>query len=268
MGTNSTGKDEKREQRQGEGQHRKYQEARGEIASAQRSGLMSGRGRRRTGNAKAEPQKTSRKEATQGKGEVVGKRNEEEQREEEKKEKDRKKETGERMKSRYRNAVRETVGRTKMATKERQGHQKRVNKMEREGDEHGEESENEKKSKDGRNAKRAGRGPSGVRRAGQRGVRPGQKGKLLIHHTIAQPTEKHLHTVKRIFQYLRGTVNRGLWYTKDSLIALTAFADADHAGCQDTRRSTYGSMQFLGDRLVRWSSKRQKSAAISSTEAE
>ncbi|GJW69167.1 hypothetical protein Tco_0123591 [Tanacetum coccineum] len=64
------------------------------------------------------------------------------------------------------------------------------------------------------------------------------------------------------------TVNRGLWYPKDSSIALTAFADADHAGCQDTRRSTSGSMQFLGDRLVSWSSKRQKSAAISSTEAE
>ncbi|GJW97378.1 hypothetical protein Tco_0179186 [Tanacetum coccineum] len=55
---------------------------------------------------------------------------------------------------------------------------------------------------------------------------------------------------------------------KDSSIALTAFIDADHAGCQDTRRSTSGSMQFLGDRLISWSSKRQKSAAISSTEAE
>ncbi|GKD33092.1 hypothetical protein Tco_1248601, partial [Tanacetum coccineum] len=39
-------------------------------------------------------------------------------------------------------------------------------------------------------------------------------------------------------RYLRGTVNRGLWYSKDSSIALIAFADADHAGCQDTRRST------------------------------
>ncbi|GJU38429.1 retrovirus-related pol polyprotein from transposon TNT 1-94 [Tanacetum coccineum] len=64
------------------------------------------------------------------------------------------------------------------------------------------------------------------------------------------------------------TANRGLWYLKDSSIALTAFADADHAGCQDTRRSTSGSMQFLGDRLVSWSSKRQKSVVISSTEAE
>ncbi|GJU63083.1 retrovirus-related pol polyprotein from transposon TNT 1-94 [Tanacetum coccineum] len=76
----------------------------------------------------------------------------------------------------------------------------------------------------------------------------------------ARPTEKHLHAIKRIFRYLRGTVNRGLWYPKDSSIVLTEFVYADHAGCQDTRRSTYGSMQFLGDRLVSWSSKRQKSA--------
>nr|GEW89504.1 putative reverse transcriptase, RNA-dependent DNA polymerase [Tanacetum cinerariifolium] len=83
----------------------------------------------------------------------------------------------------------------------------------------------------------------------------------------AQPTEKHLHAVKRIFRYLRGTVNRGLWYLKDSSIALTAFTDVDHAVCQDTRRRTSGSLQFLRDRLISWSSKRKKSAAISSTEA-
>nr|GEU97943.1 hypothetical protein [Tanacetum cinerariifolium] len=60
---------------------------------------------------------------------------------------------------------------------------------------------------------------------------------------------------------------RDLVYAVYSAIALTAFADADHAGCQDTRRSTTGSMQLLGDSLVTWSSKRQKSAAISSTKA-
>nr|GEU84471.1 retrovirus-related Pol polyprotein from transposon TNT 1-94 [Tanacetum cinerariifolium] len=59
-----------------------------------------------------------------------------------------------------------------------------------------------------------------------------------------------------------------LLYLTDSSIALTTFADADHAGCQDTRRSTSGSLQFLGDRLISWSSKRQKSAAISGTKAE
>ncbi|GKD48026.1 retrovirus-related pol polyprotein from transposon TNT 1-94 [Tanacetum coccineum] len=61
----------------------------------------------------------------------------------------------------------------------------------------------------------------------------------------AKPTKKHSHAVKRIFKYLRRTVNRGLWYPKDSSIALTAYADADHAGCQDTRQSTSGSMQLL-----------------------
>nr|GEU85945.1 hypothetical protein [Tanacetum cinerariifolium] len=66
----------------------------------------------------------------------------------------------------------------------------------------------------------------------------------------ARPTEKHVHAVKRIFRYLRGTVNRGLWYPKDSSVALTAFAYADHAGFQDTRRSTSGSVQFLGEMLI------------------
>nr|GEW55771.1 putative ribonuclease H-like domain-containing protein [Tanacetum cinerariifolium] len=84
----------------------------------------------------------------------------------------------------------------------------------------------------------------------------------------ARPTEKHVHAVKRIFRYLRGTVHRGLWYPKDSSVALTAFADADQAGCQDTHSSTSSSVQFLGERLISWSSESQKSAAISSTEAE
>ncbi|GJW60933.1 hypothetical protein Tco_0110268 [Tanacetum coccineum] len=83
----------------------------------------------------------------------------------------------------------------------------------------------------------------------------------------AKPTEKHLHAVKRIFRYLKGTIDMGLWYSKYSCITLTAYADADHAGCQDTRQSTSGSAQFLGDKLVSWSSKKQKSTAIFSTKA-
>nr|GFD15399.1 uncharacterized mitochondrial protein AtMg00810-like [Tanacetum cinerariifolium] len=84
----------------------------------------------------------------------------------------------------------------------------------------------------------------------------------------ARLTEKHVHAVKMIFRYLRGTVNQGLWYLKDSSVALTTFADADHAGCQDTRRGTSGSLQFLGERIISWSLKKQKNAAISSTKAE
>nr|GEY69194.1 retrovirus-related Pol polyprotein from transposon TNT 1-94 [Tanacetum cinerariifolium] len=54
----------------------------------------------------------------------------------------------------------------------------------------------------------------------------------------------------------------------DTAMALTAYADADHAGCQDKRRSTSGSAQFLGDKLVSWSSMKQQSTAVSTTEVE
>ncbi|GJY48998.1 hypothetical protein Tco_0438954 [Tanacetum coccineum] len=66
----------------------------------------------------------------------------------------------------------------------------------------------------------------------------------------AKPTEKYLHVVKRIFKYLRGTVNRGLWYPKDSFIALTSYADSDHASCQDTRRSTSCEYANYGDNML------------------
>ncbi|GJZ40936.1 reverse transcriptase domain-containing protein [Tanacetum coccineum] len=55
---------------------------------------------------------------------------------------------------------------------------------------------------------------------------------------------------------------------EEVLSSAEAYADADHAGCQDSRRSTSGSAQFLGDRLVSWSSKKQRSTAISTTETE
>ncbi|GJU44358.1 hypothetical protein Tco_1201624 [Tanacetum coccineum] len=84
----------------------------------------------------------------------------------------------------------------------------------------------------------------------------------------ASPTKKHLEPLKRVFWYLRGTINWGIWYLKDTAMALMAYADADHAGCQDTRRSTLGSARFLRDKLVSWLSKKQKSTAISTTEAE
>nr|GEW39971.1 hypothetical protein [Tanacetum cinerariifolium] len=61
----------------------------------------------------------------------------------------------------------------------------------------------------------------------------------------AKPTEKHLKEVKRIFWYLRGTVNTGLWYMKDSGFELTGFSDVDYAGCKDTFKSTSGGAQFL-----------------------
>nr|GFC22026.1 hypothetical protein [Tanacetum cinerariifolium] len=61
----------------------------------------------------------------------------------------------------------------------------------------------------------------------------------------AKPTEKHLKEVKRIFRYLWGTVNTGLWYTKDSGFELTGFSNDDYVGCKDTFKSTSGGAQFL-----------------------
>nr|GFB26178.1 copia protein [Tanacetum cinerariifolium] len=84
----------------------------------------------------------------------------------------------------------------------------------------------------------------------------------------AKLTEKHLKEVKRIFHYLRGTVNTGLWYTKDSGFELTGSSDADYVGCKDTFKSTSGGAQFLGEKLVSWSSKKQDRTVLSIVEAE
>nr|GEW77043.1 hypothetical protein [Tanacetum cinerariifolium] len=61
----------------------------------------------------------------------------------------------------------------------------------------------------------------------------------------AKPTKKHLNAVIQIFQYIKGTINIGLWYSEDTGMSLTTYADADHARYKDTRRSTSGSAQLL-----------------------
>ncbi|GJR37258.1 retrovirus-related pol polyprotein from transposon TNT 1-94 [Tanacetum coccineum] len=88
---------------------------------------------------------------------------------------------------------------------------------------------------------------------------------------VDQDNQNHVYRLKKALYGLKRAprvCDMGLWYSKDSCITLTAYADADHAGCQDTRRSTSGSAQFLGDKLVSWSSKKKKSTAITSIEAE
>nr|GEW67174.1 uncharacterized mitochondrial protein AtMg00810-like [Tanacetum cinerariifolium] len=74
--------------------------------------------------------------------------------------------------------------------------------------------------------------------------------------------------VKRIIRYLKGTINLGLWYPKYSSFDLTAYSDADHAGCHLDRKSTSDSVQFLGDKLVCWSSKKHNWVSISTAESE
>ncbi|KAI3758803.1 hypothetical protein L6452_06375 [Arctium lappa] len=82
------------------------------------------------------------------------------------------------------------------------------------------------------------------------------------------PKESHLAVVKRIFRYLKGTADLGLWYPKDTGFQLTAYSDADHAGCMLDRKSTSGHVQFLGDKLVSWASKKQLCVSTSTAEVE
>jgi hypothetical protein len=82
------------------------------------------------------------------------------------------------------------------------------------------------------------------------------------------PKESHLIAVKRIFRYLLGTIDLGLWYPKSNSFDLISYTDVDFAGCKTDRKSTSGTCHFLGHSLVSWFSKKQNSVALSTAEAE
>ncbi|GKC14109.1 putative ribonuclease H-like domain-containing protein [Tanacetum coccineum] len=82
------------------------------------------------------------------------------------------------------------------------------------------------------------------------------------------PKTSHLYAVKRIFKYLKGKPNLGLWYPRDSPFDLEAYSDSDYAGSNLDRKSTTGGCQFLGRRLISWQCKKQTIVATFTTEAE
>ncbi|KAK1677279.1 hypothetical protein QYE76_038127 [Lolium multiflorum] len=82
------------------------------------------------------------------------------------------------------------------------------------------------------------------------------------------PRTSHLALVKRVLRYVRGTMDFGLHLLASSSTSLTAYSDADWAGCPDSRRSTSGYCIYYGDSLISWSSKRQTTVSRSSAEAE
>jgi len=84
----------------------------------------------------------------------------------------------------------------------------------------------------------------------------------------ASPKESHLNASKKILRYLKGTQSVGLWYPRGGSFELMGYSDADFAGCKIDRKSTSGTCQFLGGRLVSWFSKKQHSIATSTAEAE
>eukprot|EP00253_Pinus_taeda_P010710 PITA_10710 len=72
----------------------------------------------------------------------------------------------------------------------------------------------------------------------------------IVERFQANPKETHLQAVKRIFKYLQGTQNYGLWYPRDTDLTLHAYTDEDWAGSMDDRKSTSGGAFFMGSRLT------------------
>ena len=82
------------------------------------------------------------------------------------------------------------------------------------------------------------------------------------------PRENHLNALKRILRYVKGTISYGIKMTRSTSLSITAYSDADWAGCPSTRRSTSGYCVYIGHNLISWSSKRQDTISRSSAEAE
>ncbi|KAM1666313.1 hypothetical protein ACFX1X_045967 [Malus domestica] len=83
-----------------------------------------------------------------------------------------------------------------------------------------------------------------------------------------RPTESHWQALKRLLRYLKGTIFHGILFRCSASSRLYAFSDADWAGDRDDRKSTTGYVIYLGGNLISWSSRKQRSVARSSTEAE
>ena len=85
---------------------------------------------------------------------------------------------------------------------------------------------------------------------------------------MAKPHEIHWNEAKAVLRYLKGTLDYGIKYTDASNVELTGYSDFDWAGNLDDRRSTTGYAFSIGSGVVSWSSKKQPTVSLSSTEAE
>ena len=90
----------------------------------------------------------------------------------------------------------------------------------------------------------------------------------LLSGFMENPLVEHLKTAKRVIRYVKGTLNYGLKYKRSKVFALIGYFDSDYAGDHIDRKSTSGSIFFLGENLITWSSQKQKIVALSSCEVE
>ena len=90
----------------------------------------------------------------------------------------------------------------------------------------------------------------------------------LVSRFGANPGVMHWKAVQRVLQYLKKTMSFGLVFEKQGRVRITAYTDSDWSGCKDTKKSTTGYVFLIGGACVSWCSRRQKSIAMSSCEAE
>lgn len=92
----------------------------------------------------------------------------------------------------------------------------------------------------------------------------------IVSRFMESPTTQHLAVVKHILRYVSGTLNFGCYYEKKGSLEpkLVGYCDSDLAGDVDDRKSTTGTVFFLGSSLITWLSQKQKIVALSSCEAE
>eukprot|EP00253_Pinus_taeda_P017555 PITA_17555 len=88
----------------------------------------------------------------------------------------------------------------------------------------------------------------------------------VLSRFTSKPRKEHWTTVKRVFKYLRGTSDYGLYYQGrpglDRVLDIHVFVDADWAGDMDQRRSTSGYVFNLFGGAISWMSKKQFVVAL------
>lgn len=93
----------------------------------------------------------------------------------------------------------------------------------------------------------------------------------LVSRYMQNPSKNHFGAAKRVLRYVAGTLKFGLWFKRANEgqgVILSGFSDSDWAGCMDDRKSTSASIFTIGSAAITWSTKKQQTVALSSTEAE